>query len=134
MLPRVHMVGNLVADPELRFSASGKAVAKLRVASNENRKQADGTWGDGPSCFLDVTAFDHIAEAVAEECFKGTRVIVEGRLQQREWETNAGEKRTGYEVLAEDIGKVLRGKKSGNGKAKADDPWASAVPSDEPPF
>lgn len=125
------MVGNLVDDPQLRFSASGKAVVKMRVACNENRKQADGTWADGPSCFLDVTGFDQVAEAVAEACTKGSRVIVEGRMQQREWQTKEGEKRTSYELLAEDIGIVLRSKKSdSNGKAKAEDPWANA----EPPF
>lgn len=141
-LPRVHMVGNLVADPELRFSASGKAVLKARVACNERKKQVDGSWADGPSCFIDVTMFDKQAEAGAEELRKGQRVMVEGRMQQREYETSAGERRSAYEVIAEDIAKVVRpkaGNQAGGGRSVSDDPWASAgggqVPQDdEVPF
>lgn len=106
-LPQITMVANAVADPELRVTASGKAVAKLRVACNSRIRQQDGSFVDGDACFLDVTAWERTAEAVAEAVRKGTKVMITGRLQQRSYETATGEKRTVYEVVADEVALVL---------------------------
>lgn len=127
-LPKIVIQGNLVADPELRFAASGKAIVKMRIASSESRKEGN-EWKDGPTCFLDATAFDAIAEQVAEDLHKGSPVLITGRVQQREWQDNEGNKRSAYEVLVEAIGPVLRAKKGqGQRQQRSDDPWASAAP------
>lgn len=127
-LPKLTIQGNLTADPELRFSANGKALCKMRVASSESRKNDRGAWEDGPTCFLDLTTFDAIAEECAERLRKGSPVLVAGRMQQREWATDDGQKRTAYEVLVESIGPSLRARKNqGEQRAQGDvDPWASA--------
>lgn len=129
-LPKLTIQGNLTSDPELRFSANGKALCKMRVASSESRKSENGEWKDGPTCFLDLTAFDLIAEACAETLHKGSPVLVTGRLQQREWVDDNGGKRTNYEVLIESIGPLLRAKKIPGGQSQrgGDDPWASTNP------
>jgi single-strand DNA-binding protein len=136
-LPRLTLQGNLVADPDLRFSASGKAIAKMRVACSESRKNEAGEWQDGPTAFLDMTAFDLIAEACADQLHKGSAVVVQGRLQQREWLTDDGQKRQAYEVLIEHIGPSLRAKKGG-ARRQEQDPWASAahanIADDDAPF
>ena len=138
------IVGNLTADPELRFTASGKAVAKLRVAVSERRKAADGTWEDGDSTFWAVTVWDRLAEHAGDSLAKGQRVIVVGRVASRTWETKEGEKRTDYEITADAVGpdlkwatvKVERASKGGpRATPPADDPWAhGAVGLDEVPF
>lgn len=139
-LPRIHLTGNLTGDPELRFTQGGKPIARLRVASSERKRLDDGSWGDGPTCFLDLTAFDAVAEEAAEKLVKGSRVIVTGRLQQRDWETKDGEKRTSYDVLVEDIGVVLRARRGGpQQRPHVDDPWGqtearSPQHDDDPPF
>lgn len=135
MLPMVYLTGNAVSDPELRFTLSGKAVAKFRVASNNRVKGADGEWRDGEACFLDVTVWESKAETLVEQVSKGTAVMVAGRLSQRNWEDKEGNKRTNYDVTADEVAVVVKGVKSQR-RAEAD-PWA-AVPasndSDEAPF
>jgi single-strand DNA-binding protein len=158
----ITIVGNLVDDPELRFTPSGAAVAKFRVASTPRYldKQTN-EWKDGESLFLSCNVWRQAAENVAESLQRGMRVIVQGRLKQRSYETKEGEKRTVYEIEVDEVGpslrnatakvaKTQRGGGGGGFGAQADnDPWASATPApaggggggwntpganDEPPF
>ena len=106
---QITIVGNLVADPELRFTSSGQPVATFRVASTPRvRDQASGEWKDGDSLFLTCNVWRQAAENVAESLQRGMRVIVSGRLRQRSYETKEGEKRTVYEVEVDDVGPSLR--------------------------
>ena len=150
----ITLVGNLVDDPELRFTASGMAVANFRVASTPRSfDRQTNEWKDGESLFLSCSVWRQYAENVAESLTKGTRVIVTGRLKQRSYETNNGERRTVFEVDVEDVGPALRnatakvskvnrgsGGFDGGGNtgrsAPVDDPWASAPSAavEEPPF
>ncbi|MCO6011540.1 single-stranded DNA-binding protein [Actinoallomurus purpureus] len=103
------IVGNLVADPELRFTPNGQAVATFRVASTPRyRDQQSGEWKDGESLFLTCNVWRQAAENVAESLQRGMRVIVQGRLKQRSYETREGEKRTVFEVEADDVGPSLK--------------------------
>ncbi|PSK95496.1 single-strand binding protein [Murinocardiopsis flavida] len=106
---QITLVGNLVDDPELRFTPSGAAVANFRVASTPRifDKQA-GDWKDGESLFLTCTVWRQYAENVAESLQRGMRVIVQGRLKQRSFETKEGEKRTVFEIDVDEVGPVLR--------------------------
>jgi single-strand DNA-binding protein len=160
---QITIAGNLVDDPELRFTPSGQPVARFRVASTPRfRDNASGEWKDGDSLFLTCNVWRQAAEHVAESLTRGTRVIVSGRLRQRSYETKEGEKRTVYEVEVDDVGPSLRnasakvnkaarngsgggspgsggraaGGQGGQGNAGGDtDPWASdGTYSDEPPF
>lgn len=158
------VIGNLTADPELRFTASGAAVANFTVASTPRTfDRATGEWKDGEALFLRCNIWRQPAENVAESLTRGTRVIVSGRLKQRSFETKEGEKRTVIELEVDEIGPSLRyatakinraqrsdgggggGYGSSGGSRQAappsDDPWGSAPPagssggySDEPPF
>ena len=159
----ITMIGNLVDDPELRFTPSGAAVAKFRVASTPRYlDKATNEWKDGESLFLQCQIWRQAAENVAESLTKGMRVILSGRLKQRSYETKEGEKRTVFEVEVDEVGPSLRNatakvtrtqRAGGNGGAPAsssaesinDDPWAAASTSpagggwgtsttDEPPF
>jgi single-strand DNA-binding protein len=160
----ITLIGNLTDDPELRFTPSGAAVAKFRVASTPRYlDKQSGEWKDGEALFLTCNVWRQAAEHVAESLQRGTRVIVSGRLRQRTYETREGEKRTVFEVEVDEIGpslryataKVQKMSRSGGGGgfggsgAPNDDPWASATPAapagaaasgggggfqDEPPF
>lgn len=103
----VTLVGNLVDDPELRFTASGVAMARIRLAVSRRYQDRDGNWQEDSSFFNGTVWRDH-AENVAESLQKGTRVILTGRLNQRSWETNEGEKRSVVEVDIQEIGPSLR--------------------------
>jgi single-strand DNA-binding protein len=106
----ITLVGNLVDDPELRFVASGAAVAKFRIASTPRKFDKDtATWTDEESLFLTCNVWRQPAENVAESLQRGMRVIVQGRLRQRSYETKEGEKRTVFEVEVEEVGPSLRG-------------------------
>jgi single-strand DNA-binding protein len=106
---QITIVGNLVADPELRFTQAGQPVATFRVASTPRvRDNASGEWKDGDSLFLTCNVWRQAAENVAESLQRGMRVIVSGRLRQRSYETKEGEKRTVYEVEVDDVGPSLR--------------------------
>ncbi|MDB1086233.1 single-stranded DNA-binding protein [Streptomyces sp. ACA25] len=105
----ITVVGNLVDDPELRFTPSGAAVAKFRVASTPrvfDRQTSE--WRDGESLFLTCSVWRQAAENVAESLTKGTRVIVQGRLKQRSYEDREGIKRTVYELDVDEVGASLR--------------------------
>ena len=105
----ITVVGNLVADPELRFTASGQPVATFRIASTPRiRDNATNEWKDGDSLFLSCNVWRQAAENVAESLQRGMRVIVTGRLKQRSYETKEGEKRTVFEVEVDDVGPSLR--------------------------
>ena len=103
------LTGNLVEDPELRFTPAGQPVAKFRVASTPRfRDNSTGEWKDGDSLFLTCTVWRQAAENVAESLTRGMRVIVTGRLKQRSYETKEGEKRTVYELEVDEVGPSLR--------------------------
>ena len=106
---QITIVGNLVDDPELRFTPAGQPVARFRIASTP-RYLDKGTneWKDGDSLFLTCNVWRQAAENVAESLTRGMRVIVSGRLRQRSYETKEGEKRTVYEVEVDDVGPSLR--------------------------
>jgi single-strand DNA-binding protein len=157
----ITVVGNLTADPELRFIQSGAAVVNFTVASTPRSfDRASNDWKDGETLFLRCSLWREAAENVAESLTKGMRVIVSGRLVQRSFETN-GEKRTVVELQVDEVGpslryataKVTRTQRAGGGGGGSgggsgfsgasssapaggsdSDPWASAPPSDEPPF
>jgi single-strand DNA-binding protein len=121
----ITVVGNLVDDPELRFTPSGAAVAKFRVASTPRTfDRQTNEWKDGESLFLTCSVWRQAAENVAESLQRGMRVIVQGRLKQRTYETNTGEKRTVYELDVDEVGASLRSatakvtKTSGGGGAR----------------
>lgn len=149
----ITVVGNLTADPELRFTPSGAAVANFTVASTPRMyDRQSGEWKDGEALFLRCNIWREAAENVAESLTRGSRVIVTGRLKQRSFETREGEKRTVVEVEVDEIGpslryataKVNKASRSGgggggfgsgggsrqtpaqSGGAPADDPWGSA--------
>jgi single-strand DNA-binding protein len=152
----ITVVGNLTADPELRFTGSGAAVANFTVASTPRTfDRASGEWKDGEALFLRCNIWRQAAENVAESLTRGSRVIVSGRLKQRSFETKEGEKRTVIELEVDEIGPSLRyatakvnrvsrgegggnggggggfgssGGRSGGSGAPADDPWGSAPP------
>ena len=150
----ITVVGNLTDDPELRFTPSGAAVAKFRIASTPRTlDRQSGEWKDGEPLFLQCSVWRQVAENVAESLQRGARVIVSGRLRQRSYETREGEKRTVIELEVDEIGPSLRyatakvqkmsrsggsggggfGASNGGGGGAsgggfADDPWATAAP------
>ncbi len=103
----VTLIGNLVDDPELRFTPSGVAMARVRFAVNRRYQDRNNEWQEETS-FFGGTCWREMAENVAESLQKGTRVIVTGRLEQRSWETSDGEKRSTIEVRIDDIGPSVR--------------------------
>ena len=101
------IIGNLVEDPEVRFTNNGIAVTNLRVAVTQ-RIQQDGEWRDGDTSFLKVNVWRGQAEHLAESLSKGDRVMVTGRLRQRSWETPVGDKRSVTEIEADEVGASLK--------------------------
>jgi single-strand DNA-binding protein len=153
----ITIVGNCVADPELRFTQSGAAVASFTVASTPSRyDKQQQKFVDGDALFMRCNVWRQAAENVAESLTRGTRVVVTGRLRQRCFETKEGEKRTVVELEVDEVGPSLRyataqvkkaerpdssgGFGGGAKSSPADDPWGSAPPAggggfaDEPPF
>jgi single-strand DNA-binding protein len=149
----ITVIGNLTSDPELRFTPSGAAVANFTVASTPRTlDKQSGEWKDGEALFLRCNIWRQAAENVAESLTRGARVVVQGRLKQRSFETKEGEKRTVVELEVDEIGpslryatakvnKVSRGgggggdfgggggggnRGGGGGGTPADDPWGSA--------
>ena len=153
----ITVVGNLTADPELRFTPSGAAVANFTVASTPRTfDRQTQEWKDGDALFMRCNVWRQAAENVAESLTRGARVVVSGRLKQRSYETKEGEKRTVVELEVDEVGpslryatakvtKASRGSGGGTGgggfggsgsSGGSDDPWSTpAAPStDEPPF
>src|SRR6266487_4284586 len=136
----ITVVGNLTADPELRFTPSGAAVASFTIASTPRTFDRNSNeWKDGEALFLRCSIWRQAAENVAESLQRGMRVVASGRLKQRSFETREGEKRTVIELDVDEVGpslkyatakvnKVSRGTGGGGGYgggAPADDPWGS---------
>jgi single-strand DNA-binding protein len=134
----ITVVGNLTADPELRFTPSGAAVANFTVASTPRTfDRQTNDWKDGEALFLNCSVWRQAAENAAESLTRGMRVIVTGRLKARSYETREGEKRTVFEIDVEEVGpsmkyataKVTKTSRSGGGQGfqsgGGDDPWAS---------
>jgi single-strand DNA-binding protein len=147
----ITLIGNLTADPELRFTPSGAAVANFTVASTPRTfDRQTNEWRDGDAMFLNCAVWRQAAENVAESLQKGMRVIVQGRLKSRSYETREGERRTVFEIDVDEIGPALRyatakvsrnpsggqggaprpsgssgAGGSGSGGGFGDDPWAS---------
>ena len=158
----ITVVGNLTNDPELRFTPSGAAVANFTVASTPRTlDNASNEWKDGDALFLRCSIWRQAAENVAESLQRGMRVVVQGRLKQRSFETKEGEKRTVVELEVDEVGptlrrasaKVTKASRSGGGGGYnaggggggggggfgggggSSDPWSTPAPSsDEPPF
>ncbi len=105
----ITIAGNLVDDPELRYTPTGQAVARFRIASTPRfMDRQTNEWKDGESLFLSCNVWRQAAENVSESLQRGMRVIVQGRLKQRSYETKEGEKRTVYEVEVDEVGPSLR--------------------------
>ena len=148
----ITIIGNLVADVELRFTPSGAAVANFTVASTPRTfNKASNEWEDGNTLFLPCSIWRDAAEHCAESLTKGTRVIVQGRLQQRSCDDREGNKRTIYEVAVDEVGPSLlratavvtratSGAQPGRqpaarqpaGRPQAADPWAGNVRNEQP--
>jgi single-strand DNA-binding protein len=151
----ITVVGNLTADPELRFTPSGAAVASFTIASTPRQfDRASNEWKDGDALFLRCSIWRQAAENCAESLTRGMRVVATGRLKQRSFETREGEKRTVIELDVDEVGPSLRyatakvnrtargdggggggfggsgsgGGGGGGGSAPAEDPWGSAPP------
>jgi single-strand DNA-binding protein len=113
-LNKMMIIGNLGADPELRYTPSGKAVTNLRVAVNHNFRGADGEWQKETQWF-NVEVWDQAAERAAEQLRKGNKVYAEGRLRTREWEGQDGQKRTSVEIRADRVLSLERREPGGEG-------------------
>jgi single-strand DNA-binding protein len=144
----ITVVGNLVDDPELRFTPSGAAVANFRIASTPRTfDRQSNEWKDGDALFLSCSVWRQAAENVAESLQRGMRVVVQGRLKSRQYETREGEKRTVFEIEVEEVGpslkyataKISKTTRSGSGggggfggggggSTGGDDPWATPAP------
>ncbi|WP_275901416.1 single-stranded DNA-binding protein [Streptomyces sp. MBT27] len=133
----ITIVGNLVDDPELRFTPSGAPVAKFRIASTPRAfDRQSNEWKDGESLFLTCSVWRQAAENVAESLGRGMRVIVQGRLKQRSYEDREGVKRTVYELDADEVGPALSNatarvtktvRASGAAPSQGSDPWGGAA-------
>lgn len=144
----ITVVGNLTADPELRYTQNGLAVANFTIASTpRNFDKATNDWKDGDPLFLRASVWREFAENVAGTLSKGSRVVATGRLKQRNYETKEGEKRTSFELDVDEIGPSLRyataqvtkttsggsrgGQSGGQGARQGgDEPWAATPSSD----
>lgn len=155
MLPTITIEGNLVADPEMRFTPSGKQLAEFRVAATRRKRNDRGEWYDDKQVFLKVTVWDLLAENVANSLHKGDGVVVVGQLYQDEWEGQDGQRRTEVKMEGRNVGvSLLRAEtevrrvprqSAAPAPAPAHDPWSAApAPTpqdvwghqagDEPPF
>lgn len=158
MLPTIDGVFRLVDDPELRFTPSGKAVSSMRIVADKKKKEGD-EWVDDKVCWLNASAWERMAENIAESFQKGDLVIIKGALETRSYENREGEKRQSYDVNIYEIGPSVRfnpakvertqrqradsgaSQPSGEGQSQpaaaspAADPWATPPGgSEEPPF
>jgi single-strand DNA-binding protein len=104
----IELVGNITRDPELRFTATGTAVAQFGLAVNRRWRNAQTNDWEEQVSFFDIVCWRELAENVSESLTRGTRVMVVGRLEQRSWDTQEGEKRSKVEVVADEIGPSLR--------------------------
>lgn len=113
-LPHITINGNLIADPELRFTGSGKAVVSIRVAASERKKDVNGNWVDGDATFLTVNAWNELAENITTTLTKGDTITVVGKLKQRSYQAKDGTEKQVFEVEAESVAADLRRVSFGN--------------------
>ena len=133
----VELVGNITRDPELRFTPSGAAVANFGLAVNRRWKNRQTEEWEEQTSFFDITCWRELAENVTESCTKGTRVMVTGRLEQRSWETDTGDKRSKVEVVADEVGPSLRwatASVSKNERSSGDGGYGGAPQQTAPPM
>ncbi|MER7497115.1 single-stranded DNA-binding protein [Streptomyces pharetrae] len=140
----ITVVGNLVDDPELRFTPAGAPVAKFRVASTPRVfDRQTNEWKDGDSLFLTCSVWRQAAENAAESLQRGTRVIVQGRLKQRSYEDREGVKRTVFELDVDEVGAALSNatvkvtktsRAASGGPARGGDQWSTEAGRTDPPF
>jgi single-strand DNA-binding protein len=152
MLPNISGEFRVVDDPELRFTPAGKAVASCRIVANSRKKQGE-EWVDDKVCWLNLSAWERMAENLAESVLKGDLIYVTGRLETRSYETREGEKRQSFDVTADTVAvtlrwnsvKVDRPQRSGQQQQSssqqqtqstesAADTWQSTGQTEEPPF
>jgi single-strand DNA-binding protein len=129
------ITGNLVADPEIKFSKQGKAIAKFRVADTARKQNPQGTWEDDGTTFWRCTAFGKLAENIGDSLTKGQKIIVVGRIRTEEWTTQEGDKRSQIEVMANQVGLDLGKhpvKQVTDAAQPQADPWATATTDDIP--
>ena len=138
----VTLVGNITDDPELRFTPSGAAVANFTVAVNRRWRTPEGQWEDKLDGFFRCNCWRDMAENVAESMTKGMRVVVTGRLQQRSWDDQEGNKRSAFEIQVDEVGPSLRwatasvqksqrsggGQSSGGGGGGGGGDWGAPAP------
>ncbi len=137
----VELIGNITRDPELRFTPSGAAVANFGLAVNRRWMNRQTNQWDEQTSFFDVVCWRELAENVSESLIKGSRVMVVGRLEQRSWETQEGDKRSKVEVVADEIGpslrwataQVTRNERRDGGSGGGGGGFDSAPPPTEPP-
>lgn len=147
MLPVVSGEFRVVADPELRFTPTGMAVATVRVVANRKKKNEEsGEWEDAATCWASLKVFKRAAENVAESLQKGDLVVVTGRLETDDWEDKDGNKRTTSVIMCDSLGPALQWNPAPPMRAQRDtaprpDPWSSPAPeavsaaaTDDPPF
>lgn len=142
----ITVVGNATSEPQLRFTATGAAVASFTLASTARRyDKATNTWRDGDTLYVRVNAWRAMAENTADSLTKGTRVVVTGRLRQTTWTADDGTARTGLEIDADDIGvslrwatahttRTTRSSGSSGSQPGSDDPWATTGADTGAPF
>lgn len=123
-LPTITLAGNVCADPDLRFTASGTAMAKIRVACGERKKDDLGNWVDGDTTFIDCTVWGHVAESAVEQISKGSKVVVIGKLKSSTVEKD-GHKTTYFDVQVDSIAVDIRKFQKAEAAVKSDtsDPW-----------
>lgn len=139
---QITIVGNLTDDPELKYTPNGAAVVNFSVAVSPRFKDESGNWKDGDTSFFRCSAWRSLAENVAESLTRGTRVVVTGRLKQRSWETQDGDKRSVVEIEADDVGpsmkwataQIQKTGKSGSGDWNSAPAAATPVPNEETPL
>jgi len=117
-LNKVFLIGNLTKDPEMRYTPGGTGIARFGLAVNRTYNSSDGEKKED-SCFVDIVAWDKLAEVCSEHLAKGRLILVEGRLQYQSWETDDGAKRHKLEVVAQNI-QFLGGKPEGKGDSAED--------------
>lgn len=144
-LPLIAMEGNIVADPELRFSPSGIAVCTFRMAANSRKKNEAGEWVNDKTLWMRVICFRQLAENTVESLRKGDTAVVVGRISTNEWEdSTTHEKRSAVEMVADSVSASVQFRTIPHGSGRAertsgsvtepDDPWASAPQPEDPPF
>lgn len=143
MLPRITGEFTIGSDPELRFTQIGKAVASFSAVASKSKKDDAGNWVDDKDIWVRVTVWDRVAEHVAESFTKGSRIVLSGTIHEEKWTDKDGNDRKTLNVTADEIGASIRfgstvytkaERASAAGPVGADNPWATAPQTHQPPF